>query len=91
MNFDKFIKGTSNDLEEINKEDYIKSFNFLIEDENEAINGYDKILLLLENSNEPNKEEIIKDLKKIKNDEIEHIEILKNVMKKYFDKEYGSM
>ena len=39
MKFQKFIKGDSNNLETISKDDYIKSVNFLIEDENEAITG----------------------------------------------------
>ena len=53
MQFQKFIKGDSNNLETISKDDYIKSVNFLIEDENEAISGYDKIILLVENGNRP--------------------------------------
>lgn len=43
MQFTKFIKGSSNKLEDIKKEDYVKSIQFLIEDENEAISGYDRI------------------------------------------------
>ena len=79
MQFQKFIKGDSNNLETISKDDYIKSVNFLIEDENEAISGYDKIILLVENR--PDKKEILEKLHKIRKDELEHIEILKTIMK----------
>lgn len=81
MQFQKFIKGDSNNLERISKDDYIKSVNFLIEDENEAISGYDKIILLVENGNRPDKKEILQKLHKIRKDELEHIEILKTIMK----------
>ena len=81
MKFQKFIKGDSNNLEIISKDDYIKSVNFLIEDENEAISGYDKIILLVENGNRHDKKEILQKLNKIRKDELEHIEILKTIMK----------
>ena len=81
MKFQKFIKGDSNNLETISKDDYIKSVNFLIEDENEAISGYDKIILLVENGNRYDKKEILQKLNKIRKDELEHIEILKTIMK----------
>jgi len=82
MQFSKFIKGDSNNLENITKEDYIKSVNFLIEDENEAISGYDKIILLVENGNHPYKKFMLEKLHKIRKDELEHIEILKEIAKK---------
>lgn len=81
MQFQKFIKGDSNNLETISKDDYIKSVNFLIEDENEAIYGYDKIILLVENGNRHDKKEILEKLHKIRKDELEHIEILKTIIK----------
>jgi len=82
MQFNKFVKGETNNLENIDREDYIKSINFLIEDENEAISGYDKIILLVENGDKPNKQEIINKLHKIRRDELEHIEILKSILKR---------
>jgi len=82
MQFSKFVKGETNNLESIVRDDYIKSMNFLIEDENEAISGYDKIILLVENGNRPDKDEIIKKLHKIRIDELEHIEILKSILRK---------
>ena len=81
MKFQKFIKGDSNNLETISKDDYIKSVNFLIEDENEAISGYDKIILLVENGKKKKKKEILQKLHEIRKDELEHIEILKTIMK----------
>lgn len=80
MQFTKFIKGSSNDLEVIKKEDYVKSIQFLIEDENEAVNGYDKVILLVENGN-ANKS-ILDKLYDIRADELEHIEILKSILEK---------
>lgn len=81
MQFKKFIKGETNNLENIKKDDYVESMNFLIEDENEAISGYDKIILLVENGDHLKKEEILKELHFIRNQEINHIEKLKELLK----------
>ena len=80
MQFTKFMKGSSNDLEVIKKEDYVKSIEFLIEDENEAISGYDRVILLVENGSAD--KTILDKLHKIRADELEHIEILKSIIEK---------
>lgn len=80
MQFTKFMKGSSNDLEVIKKEDYVKSIQFLIEDENEAVNGYDKVILLVENGSAD--KTILDKLHNIRADELEHIEILKSILEK---------
>ena len=49
----------------------------LIADENEAIHGYDKAIERLVNSTD--NEKILKVLNKIKNDEIQHIQDLKEI------------
>ncbi len=80
MQFTKFIKGDTNKLEDIKKEDYKKSIEFLIEDENEAISGYDRVILLVENGSAD--KTILDKLHKIRADELEHIEILKSIIEK---------
>ena len=70
-------------LQQFSVEDYKESINFLIKDENEAINGYDTIILFISNLGEENisnetKDSILKILTFIKNEEIKHIEYLKN-------------
>ena len=80
MQFTKFMKGSSNDLEDIKKEDYKKSIEFLIEDENEAISGYDRVILLVENGSAD--KTILDNLHNIRADELEHIEILKSILEK---------
>ena len=52
----------------------------LIDDENEAVGGYDKAIKLLTNSNLENKDSIIEKLNHIKEEELEHIEELKEVL-----------
>jgi len=59
-------------------------------DENEAINGYDSAIMLVSNDPEMNNDEktvLISVLQKIKNDELEHISILLEKLKKYEKKE----
>lgn len=79
MDIKKYIGKQENNLNNLNECDYKQAVDFLVDDENEAIAGYDRIIQLFENSDEPNKDLIIKDLKKIKADEYEHIEILKSL------------
>lgn len=59
------------DLGEMNK--------FLIKDENEAINGYDKAILLSVNVKTPKGEKSKAIYEAIKADEIKHIEMLKSL------------
>lgn len=80
MEFEKFMKGSSDDLTKIERKDLIDSRDFLITDENEAIKGYDRVILLVENSNRPDKSYIIKKLKFIREQELEHIRILKDLL-----------
>lgn len=80
MQFAKFMSGKSNDLSSIKKEDCVKTIELLIEDENEAVSGYDKSILLFTNSDRTDKEEVIAELQKIRADEIEHIEMLKKLL-----------
>lgn len=80
MQFTKFMKGDTNKLEDIKKEDYVKSIEFLIEDENEAISGYDRVILLVENGSAD--KTILDKLHNIRADELEHIEILKSILEK---------
>ena len=78
-------------LQQFSVEDYKESINFLIKDENEAINGYDTIILFISNLGEENisnetKDSILKILTFIKNEEIKHIEYLKNTRDNNIDK-----
>ncbi len=78
-------------LKKFSEEDYIESINFLIDDENEAINGYDTIILFISNLDEKSmdneiKNSIIKILTFIKDEEIKHIEYLKNIRDANIDK-----
>ena len=71
------------DGEMIKKEDDIKgAIDFLIKDENEAIDGYDKAIKLVTNSDidEETKKRILDVLEHIKQEEIEHIEELKGIL-----------
>ena len=80
MQFAKFMSGKSNDLSSIKKEDCVKAIELLIEDENEAVSGYDKSILLFNNGDREDKDKIIAELQKIRADEIEHIEMLKKLL-----------
>lgn len=62
------------------KSDFAKVVKDLVANENEAIDGYDKAIKYLINSNEERKEEKIKVLEKIKADEMQHIEDLKGMI-----------
>lgn len=55
--------------------------DFLVDDENEAIDGYDNAMKLISNSDldEKAKQKYLGQFEYIKNDEIEHIEILKKL------------
>ena len=65
----------------INPDKILKGIEFLIKDENEAIDGYDKQIKLVQNSNldENKKIVIINTLQHIKEEELEHIEELKKL------------
>lgn len=65
----------------INPDEILKGIEFLIKDENEAIDGYDKQIKLVQNSNldENKKIVIINTLQHIKEEELEHIEELKKL------------
>lgn len=66
--------------EKKNVGDFKSIIQFLIDDENEAIDGYDKAIKFIANSNEEDKEARMKALEEIKNDEIEHIKKLKEML-----------
>ena len=59
--------------------DFNEVIKKLIEDENEAIDGYDKAIKYITNTT--NDEAVINKLQKIKDDEIRHIEDLKELIK----------
>ena len=63
--------------------DFNEVIKKLIEDENEAIDGYDKAIKYITNTT--NDEAVINKLQKIKDDEIQHIEDLKE-LKRQIDK-----
>ena len=77
LDIKEYLENETNDLNELTDEDYKHSINALVDDENEAISGYDRVIQLFENSEYEDKEEVIKVLKEIKKDEYEHIEKLK--------------
>ena len=64
----------------MNKE-FVNKINFLIDDEYEAIDGYDEVIEFFSNSEEPNKNIIIKQLKHIREEEEEHIKELNELKK----------
>lgn len=64
----------------MNKE-FVNKINFLIDDEYEAIDGYDEVIEFFNNSKEPNKNTIIKQLKHIRDEEEEHIKELNELKK----------
>ena len=71
----------------MNKE-YIDKINFLIEDEHEAIDGYNKVIDFFETSAESQKSLIIEQLEHIKEEEEEHIRELEELKKMLADKSY---
>ena len=71
----------------MNKE-YINKINFLIEDEHEAIDGYNKVIDFFETSAESQKNLIIEQLEHIKEEEEEHIRELEELKKMLVDKSY---
>ena len=79
INMHEYIESKENNLTELNDCDFKNAIDALIEDENEAITGYDRVIQLFENAKIGNKEEIIKKLNDIKKDEYDHIEILKTI------------
>ena len=62
------------------KIDITGAIEFLIKDENEAIDGYDRAIKLVENSNITNKVKIISVLNDIKKEELKHIKELKEIL-----------
>ena len=68
--------------EQENKEDLKSIVKALIDDENEAIDGYDKAIKFITNSDMPDliKTAYLEKLNHIKNEEIEHIEELKEIL-----------
>ncbi len=64
------------------KEDLKSIVKALIDDENEAIDGYDKAIKFITNSDMPDliKTAYLEKLNHIKNEEIEHIEELKEII-----------
>lgn len=73
----------------IGKDEINKGIEFLIKDENEAIDGYDKQIKLVQNSDleEGKKSVIIATLQHIKDEELEHIEELRKLQG---GEEYGT-
>lgn len=59
--------------------DFKKIIKALIDDENEAIDGYDRAIKYVTNSEMEDKEKIIEVLQHIKEEELEHIEELKEM------------
>ena len=68
--------------------EYLDKLNFLIEDENEAIDGYVKAIELFTSMEEDKKEIIIKQLEHIKEEEEEHIRELEELKKVLEDASY---
>ena len=66
--------------ENANVGDFKTIIQVLIDDENEAIDGYDKAIKFIANSSDEDKENKIKVLEEIKNDEIDHIKKLKEIL-----------
>ena len=66
--------------DEGNQEDWKSIIENLIADENEAIDGYDKAIKYVVNTGIENKDKILDVLEHIKNEEIEHIEELKELL-----------
>lgn len=64
------------------KEDWKSIVGFLIKDENEAIDGYDKAIKYVSNADLPQliKTAYLEKLEHIKQEEIEHIEELKEIL-----------
>ena len=60
--------------------DFKSIIEVLIDDENEAIDGYDKAIKFIVNSNEEDKDKKLKILEEIKNDELDHIKKLKEML-----------
>lgn len=71
----------------MNKE-FVNKINFLIDDEYEAIDGYDEVIEFFNNSGEPNKNIIIKQLKHIREEEEEHIKELNELKKVLLNPSY---
>lgn len=71
----------------MNKE-FVNKINFLIDDEYEAIDGYDEVIEFFNNSKEPNKDIIIKQLKHIREEEEEHIKELNELKKVLLNPSY---
>ena len=61
--------------------EFVDKINFLINDEYEAIEGYDEVIEFFNNSKELNKDIIIKQLKHIRDEEEEHIKELNELKK----------
>ena len=61
--------------------EFVDKINFLINDEYEAIDGYDEVIEFFNNSKELNKDIIIKQLKHIREEEEEHIKELNELKK----------
>lgn len=61
--------------------EFVNKINFLIDDEYEAIDGYDEVIEFFNTSKEPNKDIIIKQLKHIREEEEEHIKELNELKK----------
>jgi hypothetical protein len=61
--------------------DYPKCNDFLIKDENEAVEGYNDAILGIANSDLKYKKEIMKQYREIHDDEIDHINKLKSIRK----------
>ncbi len=66
--------------EEGSEKEFKDIIEALIKDENEAIDGYDRAIKYLVNSNIEEKEKKIEILTHIKDEELEHIEELKEVL-----------
>lgn len=59
---------------------FVKTIENAIKDEDEAIRGYDGILLLLENSDDPNKEKFKKTISEIREEECVHVTELRGMI-----------
>lgn len=78
----EYVGEQENDLSDLKEKDYDSAMEFLIQDENEAISSYDRIIQLYKNGDKPNKEEVIKELESIKKQEYEHIDRINKLLGK---------
>ena len=85
IDIEAYLKTLDNDLNDISEEDCKRLVDTLINDENEAIAGYDRAIQLFENCTLPFAQDLVKVCKKIKADEYQHIEDLRGTKPYEYD------